>query len=154
MSVASLSYSQQADGKALIFTDTTTYTDPIANYSRKVEIWSGKDATGTKLFDVPFVGTSLTTSQAITADQYWSARIVITGSPSIASAIINFVSTRFEYNLLFEAENKVCGCVKGNCSKTFNGFIDLYLAQVATEFGNSGLANTFITASKSWLNKR
>lgn len=154
MSVGNLTYTQQADGKALIFNDGTSYDDPITNYTRVVELFSGKDATGSLLFTVPFVGTNLTTTQAITADQYWSAKMTWVGSPSIAPVIINFVSTRFEYNLLFEAENKGCGCVKGNCSKTFNGFIDLYLAQVATGFGNSGLANTFITASKSWLNKR
>ncbi len=152
MSTPLLTYSQSSDGKKLIFTDATTYTDPIGNYSRTVQLYSGKDATGSLLATLTFIGAILTVEYAITADQYWSAKLIHTGSPSIGSVIINFVSTRNEYNSLFKMAKSKCNCVSNKCSPLVYGFVDTYLAQVATDFGDSGLANNLITSAATWLN--
>lgn len=151
MSTPNLSYSQSSDGKTLTFSDDTVYDDPITNYVRTVELYTSLNATGTLLATLTFLGSNLTVDYNITADSYISAKLVHVGSPSMASKIINFTTSRFEYNALFTASKKNCNCVSKKCSPIVYGFIDTYLAQVATDFGNSGLANNFITSASKWL---
>lgn len=154
MATPKIEYSQSTNGKVLTFTDSTIYDSPIGNYTRKVQLYSGKDASGTLIAEIPFTGSELTTTYSITKDQYFSARLVFSGSPSIPSAIVNFTTTQYEWNALYNLNGAKCGCVKaGNCDAKFNGFIDLYTSQVATQAGNSGLANTLINSSYKWLTK-
>lgn len=148
-----LSYSQSNTGKILTFVDESVIADPISNYDRTVQIWSGKDGTGELIDTLTFADSDLTVDYAIDADQYWSARLIYTGSPIQTSVVINFVSRRFELNLLISNSKKNCGCVSKNCDSKFNGFIDYYLANEATKIGNSGAANLFISSSYKWLNK-
>ncbi len=151
--VPSVSYSQSSDGKTLTIIDTSDYSSgDITDYTREVEIWSSINGSGTLLYTLPFTGSELEVEQAITADQYFSAKLIFNGSPSVSNAFVNFTTQRFEQNALFDLNFKNCGCVKsGSCDKKFNGFIDMYLSQVATQAGNSALATSSIQASYAYL---
>lgn len=151
--VPSISFEQSSDGKTLTLIDTSDYsTGNINSYSRAVELWSGINGTGTLLYSLPFTGTNLQVTQQLTSDRYFSAKLKFTGSPAVAPAYANFTTQQFEQNLLNERLAKDCGCSKGSgCDKSFNGFLYMYSAQVATLAGNSALANSFINASFKWL---
>lgn len=148
-----LEYTQSPDGKTLTFIDATTYDDPIGNYTRVVELYSSIDGTGTLLATLPFTGTELEVDYAVTVDRYYGVKLSFVGSPSVSPAYLNVTTRQFEINALFNLNSKNCGCVKsGTCDKRFNGFMDMYMSQVATLAGNSALANTSITSSLKWLN--
>lgn len=148
-----ISYNQSSDGKTLTFVDESAIASPISNYTRTVQLWSGINGTGSLITTLTFAGSELTVDYAITEDRYWSARLIYIGSPTQTSVVINFVSRRFELNLLISNSKKNCGCTTKNCDSKFNGFIDYYLANEATKIGNSGAANLFISSSYKWLNR-
>lgn len=150
--VAKIEYAQSPDGKTLTLIDASDYTTGnINNYTRTVQLYSGKDGTGDLITTLNFVGAALTVDYAITKDQYFSAKLNFVGSPAVASVYSNFTTREFELNALYKNTNKGCGCQSKNCSPTFYGFIDMYLAQTATKAGNSGLANSLISGSAAWL---
>lgn len=152
--IPSVSHSQSSDGKTLTILDTSDYsTGDINNYTRKVQLWSGINGSGTMITEIPFDGVSLELTYAITADQYFSAKLIFTGSPAVASVYANFTPQQFEQNALNALLNKNCGCgTTKTCGKSTMGFIYLVQSQLATLAGNSGLANSFIQSSLKWLN--
>jgi hypothetical protein len=144
--IAKLSYSQSTSGGIITFTDESVLDNPISNYTRKVMLYSGRDGTGTLIEEIDFVGTNLTCQYEISADQYFSAILVHTGSPTVANFTLNFTTQQFEQNALNKLLKSNCGCGKTkNCDKISLGFIYLTQSQVATSAGNSGLANEFIS---------
>lgn len=152
MAVAKLTYVQSVDGKTLTFTDESTLDAPITNYTRTVELWSNVNASGELIDTLTFTSTGTTVQYELDKDRYFSAKFTHSGSPSVPVLVINFVTKQYEQNLLFEKSKKNCGCVKsGKCDSTFNGFIDLYLAELATLVGNGALANSLISSSYKYL---
>jgi hypothetical protein len=151
--VLNLSYEQSSDAKTLTIVDESTLDNPIANYVRTVELWTGTNATGSLIDTLTFVGVQLTVSKAITSDMYFSAKLIHTGSPSVATKIINFGTTQFEYNALDKLLLKNCGCsnTKG-CDKITLGSIYLTRAQDQVLAGNSAKFNSFIQSSFKILN--
>lgn len=151
--VPNLSVVQPPSGRPLTINDDTTYEDPISNYVRTVEVWTSINGTGTLVDTLTFSGTDLTVEYDITADDYFSFKLIHVGSPAIAVKYLNITTRQFEINRLFELNAKNCGCVKpASCDKRVNGFIDMYMSQIATEGGNSALARTSIKNSLKWLN--
>lgn len=149
-----LGFYQSTDALTLTLVDESVYTTPpITDYTRKVQLWTGKDGTGTMLDELDFVDSELTVDYALTADKYISAVLIFTGSPAVADTTINFTTQQFEVNALNSLLNANCGCgTTKTCGKSTMGFIYLYQSQVATLAGNSGLANSFIQSSLKWLN--
>lgn len=151
-----LSYTQSSTGTILTIIDTSNYVaqsvDP-ASYVRKVQIWTLKDGTGTMLDELTFNGSELTVDYALTADLYLSLKLIFTGSPSVASFIINIGTTQFEYNALDSRLMKNCGCnnCKG-CDKTTLG--GLYLSRAIQQVlaGNPAKFNSYIQSSLKVLN--
>lgn len=146
-------FSESSDAKTLTLIDESTLDNPIGNYTRKVELWTAKDGTGTKITELNFSGSSLEVEYSKSADQYFSIVLIHSGSPSVANAINNFTTERYEQNLTNNRLNANCGCsqIKG-CNSLVLGFIYMTQAQVATQYGNSGLANAFIQSSYKHLN--
>ena len=152
--IPKIEYSQSTDGKILTLIDATEYDSPIGNYTRTVELWSSINGSGTLIATLAFTGTNTTVQYSLASDRYISAKLIFVGSPTITPVYVNFVTTQYEWNALYNLNGAKCGCVKaGSCDAKFNGFIDLYTSQVATQAGNSGLANTLINSSYKWLTK-
>lgn len=151
--VPKITHSESPDGKTLTLIDSSDYTTGnINNYTRKVELYSGINGTGSLITSIDFVGTNLSVDYETTADRYYSAKLIFTGTPSVASVYTNFVTVQREYNALNKFLNRGCGCgSKSESEKVRYGFIYLKLAEKATLGGNSGLANQNITASAKWL---
>jgi len=146
--------SQSADAKTLTFKDESVISDPISNYVRTVQIWDNIDATGSLITTITFSGSSLTVDYAVSTDQYFSAKLIYTGSPSVAaSPPINFVTTQYEYNLLDQKLLVNCGCgskCKG-CDNLTMGALYLSGAQKAVLNSNPAKANNYISASYKFL---
>jgi len=152
----SLSYSQSSDGKILTIIDTSNYVaqsvDP-ASYVRTVEVWTLKDATGDLLDTLTFNGSELTVDYDLTADLYLSLKLIFTGSPSVASKIINIGTTMFEYIALDKRLMKNCGCSNSKgCDKTTLGALYLSRAEQQVLAGNPAKFNSYIQASLKVLN--
>lgn len=152
--IPSLNYNQSSDGKTLTLIDTSDYTTgTIGDYTRKVELYSGINGTGTLLDTLNFVGTSLTVEKEITEDRYYSGKFIFTGSPSVATTYMNFGTTQFEYNALDKLLLVNCGCSKTKgCDKTTLGALYLKRAEDQVLFGNPAKFNSFIQASFKVLN--
>lgn len=152
----SLNYSQSADGKTLTIIDTSNYVaqsiDP-ASYVRKVQLYPLKDAGGTMLDELTFNGAEISVTYDLTQDLYLSAKLIFTGSPSVASVIRNFGTTEFEYIALDKRLKKNCGCnnCKG-CDKTTLGALYLSRAEQQVLAGNPAKFNSYIQASLKVLN--
>lgn len=148
-----LGYLQSTDSKTLTLIDESTLDNPITNYVRTVELYNNIDASGTLIDTLTFTGSQLTVDKAITADQYWSAKLIHTGSPSVASTIINFGTTQFEYNALDKLLLVNCGCSKTKgCDKTTLGALYLKRAEDQVLFGNPAKFNSYIQSSLKVLN--
>jgi len=152
MAVPKIGFRQSTDGKTLTLIDESTLDSPITNYTRTVELWTGINGTGTLITTLAFSGVSLEVGYQITADQYFSAKLIHVGSPSVGLAYTNFTTQVFEQNALNGLLKANCGCGNtGNCDNLTLGFIYLTQSQVATRAGNSGLANSFIQSSLKML---
>lgn len=152
--IPSLNFNQSSDGKTLTLIDTSDYTTgTIGNYTRKVELYSGINGTGTLIDTLNFTGTSLTVEKEITSDVYLSAKFIFTGSPSVTTTYMNFGTTQFEYISLDKRLLNNCGCnnCKG-CDKTTLGALYLKRAEDQVLFGNPAKFNSFIQASLKVLN--
>lgn len=147
--VSAVGYRISTDGGTLTPIDQSTYSDdPIGNYTRKVQLWTGIDGTGTMLAELDFVGDNLEVDYAWTADRYVSLKLIHTGSPAMAVAYDNVTPMQYEQNALNMLLKGDCGCKSTKpCGKASLGFIYMYQSQVATLAGNSGLANSFITSA-------
>lgn len=146
--IPKVGFSQAPSGSPLSILDQSTLDSPIGNYVRTVELYSGKDATGSLLDVLTFTGSNLSVDKVVTSDRYYSAKLTHTGSPTIPPVIINFTTQEFSQKNLNNILKANCGCGKTkNCGNMSLGFLYMYQSQVATKAGNSGLANSFINTS-------
>lgn len=152
MAVPKIGFTQSTDGKTLTLIDQSTLDAPITNYTRVVELWSGINGTGTLLTSLTFSVTDMEVDHAITADRYFSAKLIHTGAPTVVVAYANFTTQGFEQNVINGLLKASCGCgdIK-NCDRLTLGFIYMTQSQIATMAGNSGLANSFIQSSFKML---
>jgi hypothetical protein len=156
--VIDFSVSQSSDGKKLIFTDNGNWPASglnIVDYTRTIELWDNKDATGTKTDTLTFTGNTLTIEHPVTVDKYYSAKYAAVNGATNVVKTINFGTVNFEYKLLTESMKNGCGCDSGQKEEDRrNGFIFLILAQnSALPFGNVGRFNKFITDSNACLTR-
>lgn len=150
-----LSWTQSSDGKKIIIKDDTNYPElsvSPSGYTRVVELFTGKDATGILLDTLTFIGSDLTVEYTLDEDKYLSAKLTLYGEELPLTDTINFGPTANEYNSLSNIllANK-CGCDSGQDQSTRFGFIYLKMAEKAVILGNSGAFNRFIELSRTWL---
>lgn len=152
---AKISWTQSVDGKKLYLRDDTNYTEENvspSDYTRTVELYSGKYATGTLIDTLTFSGSNLTVEYDLAADLYISAKLTVTDGDTSLTDIINFGTNAYEYNLLTQNLLKNnCGCNKDTDQSNRFGFIYLTLANYSVITGNSGAFNKFINESRTWL---
>ncbi len=152
---AKISWAQSVDGKTLYLTDSTNYSEEgvsPSDYTRSVQLYSGKDATGSLIATLTFTSAILTLEYELEEDMYLSARLTITDGVTPLTNTINFGTNAYEYYLL--AQNMLkngCGCNKDTDQSNRYGFIYLTLANYSVITGNSGAFNKFINESKVWL---
>lgn len=154
---AKLSWTQTADGTKIIFKDDTNYTEESVNpsdYTRTVEVYNNKDATGTLLDTLTFAGSNLTVEYTLAEDIYLSGKLIVDDGSTELTDIINFGPTVNEYNSLSNILlRNNCGCDKGTDQSVRYGFIYLTMAEKSVIMGNSGSFNRFIELSRTWLAK-
>lgn len=153
---AKLSWTQSADGTKIIFKDDTNYVEESVNpadYTRTVEVYNNKNATGTLLITLMFSGSELTVEYNLAQDIYLSSKLTITdGIEDPLTNIINFGPTVNEYNTLATILlRNNCGCDKSTDQKVRFGFLYLKMAEKSVIMGNSGAFNRFIDLSRVWL---
>lgn len=148
------SWTQSTDGKTLTLTDTSNWVGNdqgylITDFTRKFIL---KNSIGTVLAELPLTGSNLSVTYSVTKDEYYSAELVITGTPSF-SKVINFGTTMFEYNLLDSllAIACDCGCGTKQSEKIRWGFMYLNRAERVVLYGNGTKFNSYINASFAWL---
>lgn len=155
---AKISWTQTADGKKIIFRDDTNYVSSNvepSDYTRTVQVYNNKDATGTLLGTLTFTGSSLTVEFELDEDKYISARLTVSdGVEDPLTDIINFGTTVNEYNSLANILlRNNCGCDKDTDQSVRFGFLYLKMAEKGVIVGNSGAFNRFIELSRTWLAK-
>lgn len=150
-----LSWTQSLDGAKIIFKDDTDYIgqDVVpSDYTRTIQLYSGKDASGNMIGTLTFSGNDITIDFALDKDKYISAKFIIYDGLDELTTIINFGTTVNEYNSLTNLLlHNSCGCNKEIDQSVRFGFIYLKVAEKAVIVGNSGAFNKFIDLSRTWL---
>lgn len=151
-----ISVTQSVKGNVLTFNDLSNWVeeglDP-ADYTRTIELYDNKDATGNLITTLTFSEALLTVAYNITEDKYYSAKYIADDevNPPYVK-IINFGTTNFEYAQLNKILSKGCGCGnKTNDDKARYGFIFTKLAEKSVLFGNAGQFNQNIQKAATWL---
>jgi len=140
---ASGSVSQPISGTPLTFTDTST---GITVSSRVLTIYS---ATGALLNTIN-MGASLTTTYAITGDQW--LRFVLTLNSGAYTATVDFLSENFYYNGLINQVKSGCGCSGDSlCADPAKAMLSDKAALFYTTYGFAVNADTCIKAADALI---
>lgn len=155
--VPNINYLQSSDGKTLTLLDESNWGASgvdINDYTRTVQLYDGKDGSGTLIDTLTFTGSLLSVDYAVTVDRYYSAVYSAINGGTAATKTVNFATTNIEYKLLNELTSKGCGCGnKAQDDKVRYGFIYLKLAEKALLFGKVAQFNQNITTSNTWLTR-